>query len=438
MIAAYLLLCIFLGGSVQGVWGNLALQILGILLVGYSVLVPDRQPAFSPIPFVLLLVGITLVLLQLIPLPPELWTRLPGREAIAAGFDSLGYQRPSLPVSEMPYTTVMTLTSAIPAISIFLATLTLRPAPRWIALAIIASTMIAILLGAVQVVGGKGSWAYFYPFTNLGAVGFFANQNHMATLLLTAIPMIALTTLILKSDRRSAAARYGMGAALLVLLIAGIALNGSLAALALVIPVLLASLALIPVSLGWRRIILPAAMASFAAGIVLVAANPIGVGTIGSSASIAAGSREQIWKTTVTAIEDTFPVGTGLGTFEQVYRQYEDPAGVNAEYVNHAHNDYLELMLDLGLPGALLIVLFVCWWAVTAVKIWRSPLCPPVVRAATIATAAILAHSLVDFPLRTAAISAIFAALVAIMAEHSAAQTTTRDESRSGRHIKLG
>lgn len=109
------------------------------------------------------------------------------------------------------------------------------------------------------------------------------------------------------------------------------------------------------------------------------------------------------------------------------------------EYVNHAHNDYLELVLELGTAGAVLIVLFLLWWAVAAARIWQSQLSTPFARASTIVTAAVLAHSIVDFPLRTAAISAIFAAAIAIMAKDLAsAPVRQRGESRPTRHVKLG
>jgi polysaccharide biosynthesis transport protein len=82
----------------------------------------------------------------------------------------------------------------------------------------------------------------FVPLTNVGAVGFFANKNHMATLLLVAIPMAAALVASAKSQKRSAnMGRYGVAAAMTGLLVIGIALNGSLAATALALPVLVAS-----------------------------------------------------------------------------------------------------------------------------------------------------------------------------------------------------
>ena len=97
---------------------------------------------------------------------------------------------------------------------------------------------------------------------------------------------------------------------------------------------------------------------------------------------------------------------SGLGSFARVYDLYEDPASVTNTFVVHAHNDYAELALETGVPGNLLMLLFLAWWA-AAWRIWQSAEAGPFARAAAIASAAILAHSLVDFPLRTAAIAPV-------------------------------
>ena len=55
--------------------------------------------------------------------------------------------------------------------------------------------------------------------------------------------------------------------------------------------------------------------------------------------------------TTVEIIKDSFPIGTGLGTFSTVYRRYEDPSRVTRQFANHAHNDYVEAVLELGAAG---------------------------------------------------------------------------------------
>jgi O-antigen ligase len=442
VLGSYVLLSIVFGGSAQGKWTNLALQVLGIALLCVAAINEAKREAADRSQLLiggLLIAGLAVVLVQLVPLPTSLWTLLPGRQFLEQGFRTLGYPEPALPISEAPYTSILTLFATIPAIAVFVVFMRLRPDPRWVALAVVTATVLAILFGAVQVSSGPNSWAYLYKINSGGAVGFFANGNHMATLLLVAIPMAAALLASSKSDRRSAAGRYATAGALLVTLMVGIGLNQSFAAYGLALPVLFASFSLLPATVGWRRIALPVAAIATFGGIVLLATKPIGATAMQASATGSVTSRAEIWNTTGKAIAETFPVGTGLGTFDQVYRQYEDPTLVTSQYVNHAHNDYLELVLELGAAGMALIILFLGWWAVAAARIWTSPFSTPYSRASTIVTATILAHSVVDFPLRTAAISAIFAVSVAIMAQHLASAPEPRKgELRPTRHVKLG
>lgn len=441
LVSLYLLLCILLGGSAQGVWTNLALQLIGVALIAWAAIapVPPAEGAERPtIPYVLLGLGGAIVLLQLVPLPSELWTALPGRDAIARGFSLIGKNPPALPISEAPYDSVATLFTLIPALAVFVGVTILRPSPRWLALAIVAGTACSVALGALQVAGGAGSWAYIYPIHNPGAVGVFANRNHMGTLLLVSIPFA--TALLVSAKTERTGSRQGLlavGIAALALILVGLLLNGSLAALALVLPIILASASLLPGALRWRRAALGVAMVALAAAMIVLARAPIATGE--GPAETVAETRPEIWRTTMIAIGDNLPTGTGLGTFREVYQQYEDPSAVSTSYVNHAHNDYLELVLELGLPGLLLILLFLGWWIAATVQQWTSPLSTPFGRAGAVASAAILAHSVVDFPLRTAAIASIFAVAIALMAQrlHSA-EHSTPGEKRSGRHVKLG
>jgi O-antigen ligase len=443
LVGGYIFLCILLGGSAQGVWLNLAVQLLGIALLGWAAISP-REVVSATTRGVsiewLVIATLAVIVLQLIPLPQDLWEKLPGRDGITAGFAALGYPPPALPISETPYKSVMTLFAAIPALAALFATERLRPSPRIVAGAVIAGIVLAVILGVIQVGGGRSSWAYLYPITNPGAVGFFANRNHMATLLLVGIPVAAALFASARADRRSALANKGVAAALFLVIALGIVLNGSIAAFGLVIPVAIASAALVPAGMTWRRLALPLAGIALIGGVVLLVTRPIAVAEADPSTARSVAGRVEIWATTSSAIEQTFPIGTGLGSFEQIYRQHEDPAQVTRFFVNHAHNDYLEIVLELGLAGAILIVLFLAWWAATAIRIWKSPLSTPFARAATVATAVVLAHSIVDFPLRTAAISTIFAACLGLMAQdrRSAAPAAKRGELRPSRHVKLG
>jgi O-antigen ligase len=180
---------------------------------------------------------------------------------------------------------------------------------------------------------------------------------------------------------------------------------------------------------------LVAASCTFVVTVAFLADSPVEAKLTGTETASITG-RQEIWHTSLQAGMAAFPIGTGFGSFEQVYHLYEAPWGVTNSYVNHAHNDFIELFVEGGLPAALLIAAFIIWWFVAARNAWRDG-GSPMARAASIASAAILGHSLVDFPLRTTAVGALFAFSIAVLA---APQRERERHSIDGqpRHVTIG
>jgi O-antigen ligase len=104
-----------------------------------------------------------------------------------------------------------------------------------------------------------------------------------------------------------------------------------------------------------------------------------------------------------------------MGTFVPVYAMQQRPedAPIDA-YVNRAHNDFMELWLEAGVAGLALVALFLGWLLSRSLQLWRltasgREIDLSIARAATVASALIVAHSFVDYPLRTGAMMAIMA-----------------------------
>jgi O-antigen ligase len=111
------------------------------------------------------------------------------------------------------------------------------------------------------------------------------------------------------------------------------------------------------------------------------------------------------------------------------------------EYVNHAHNDYLEVALETGLPGILLLLAFLAWFALAALTAWRSSAeGGNLARAATLVILVVLLHSLVDYPIRTAAVAAVFAASCALLLPPRVRRRSSREGAKpsTARHIEAG
>ena len=119
-------------------------------------------------------------------------------------------------------------------------------------------------------------------------------------------------------------------------------------------------------------------------------------------------ARAEIYQQTGKAIRDAPVLGTGLGTFAAVYRVYR--TGRIGLRVNMAHNDYLEIVLELGVPAAasflasLVAIALIC--AGGALGRRRNPELPAVGLAACTLVGA---HALVDFSLQIPAVAATFA-----------------------------
>jgi len=437
---AYLLACLILGGSAQGIWQNTLLQLAGLGIIAWAAATGDEPlPKSAQALMLILIAAFVIVVLQLIPLPASLWAH--GlRMRIAEGYSLLGRPVPSLPLSLTPYASLSTLLAIIPPLAMFCAILRLGAfRASWLAAALLAGAVAGITLGALQVVapGAASPW-YLYHETNRGvAVGFFANANHMADLLVCGLPFIAALAAGGRSrniQRYSALLIILAGAALL--LVVGIALNGSLAGYTLAVPAIAASILI--VAPAQRSVRVPVAIIAglaLVAAVAAMASTSIGSSRIGQEASGSVESRQEILKTTGRAIRDTMPFGSGLGSFVKVYPLYESADHVTPEYVVHAHNDYAELALELGLAGVLLIGVFLAWWTAAVRAGWRTGGGGPYARAASIASAVILVHSVVDFPLRTAAISATFAMCLALLINRRPAQRQDPADLRPARHL---
>src|SRR5690606_6002719 len=146
---------------------------------------------------------------------------------------------------------------------------------------------------------------------------------------------------------------------------------------------------------GLRRVAPLVLVPLVAAGIVAVLATAEGRRMLAESSALSPDARQAIFAHSWQAIRDFLPSGSGLGSFAEIYRLYENPGAVGLSYVNHAHNDYLEWLLQTGLPGGLLLTAFLLWWGWRAWRVWYARDADPFARAAVIAGATILVHSIV-------------------------------------------
>jgi O-antigen ligase len=439
---AYLFACLILGGSAQGIWSNMLLQLVGVAIIAWAALDRSEErvaPAARQL-LLLTILALAVTAIQLVPLPHGLWASLGPRAEVAEGLRALGAQHPSEPLSLTPAAGLDTVLRIIPGLALFCAMVRLRAyRPLWLAFALIAGTLAGIALGAMQVASSSAvasPW-YLYEETNPGrGVGFFANADHMATLLVMTIPFLAaMVAAARKSSMQRYSAAVAIAAGLGIVVLVGVALNGSLAGYGLALPVMAASaLIVLPPSSRLRLWVVGLAVLLVLGSVAALETTSIGSNRLGEHAASSAQSRADIFATTSRAAADFMPFGSGLGSFRSVYQLYERPDRVTTEYVVLAHNVYAELALELGVAGIVLILLFLAWWVAGVWRAWRTAEAGPFARAAAVASAAVLIHSLVDFPLRTAAIGACFGMCLALLADSRAAPPKERKALRKRRH----
>ncbi|WP_177198461.1 O-antigen ligase [Novosphingobium sp. CF614] len=287
---------------------------------------------------------------------------------------------------------------------------------------LVVGAVVSIFLGIFQKMQGPDSAYYIYEVTNRGGVvGFFANRNHLATLLLVTLPFVGALAVSPKRGSKHDHAKVGrlMITGCVALLIAlGVVIVSSAAGWLLLPPAFFAAVAVfvrgehgaIP-----RTLLQVGAVVGLVCCIAAVVA-PIKVNDLGDKLSgIDPHMRNLSIRTTAAAALDYLPFGSGGGTFRLIYPLYEDANKASNEYMNHAHDEYVEIALEHGLPGVALLGAAIMFWFAQARRLWRRGEGEVLARAGCIGVGILLAHSLVDYPSRTAAMAAVGAFAAALM-----------------------
>ena len=434
ILPAYLALGLLFGGSSrEGVLANGALQVLGALILLWCALDPRLPGPDQRARWLQAAAGIfaIYILFQLVPLPPGIWTMLPGREFVVDGIGAFGRQNlPAMPLSLAPQETLDGLLRFLPPLAVFVLTYKTasRRADGRMLIVIVAAAVASSLIGWVQIFDGRESPLYFWGVTNRGSpVGLMANANHQAMLLNAALPfcMAHLSQLKVHSDMGDAdAGQFLLASFAALLLVIGVLIAGSLAGYILF--GLIAALSFLMYrgrKVRLRDGLVGLGLALGVAGLGWwLASSPILPALGVTSLSDSELGRPNTWRLTLSAAADYFPFGSGLGTFERLIPMYEDPATVTGTFLNHAHNDYLEVWLELGLVGAFLILLALVTFARLSLIAWKSESGESgrMKKAASIAAGAIFLHSIVDYPLRTETIAMLAAFAIGRLATHSA------------------
>lgn len=440
LIALYALLaCAFLfgGGARADIYSLVLLRPLAILFAGYALIrLSPKQFAPLGVPVLVLLATMALAALQLVPLPPAVWTALPGRELVVQISRDTGMGAIWRPLTLTPGRTWNTLFALfVPLATFLLLAIQDRPKRDELLWPILAFGLASALLGLAQVIGPEEGPLYLYRITNPGnAVGFFANRNHNAIFLASLIPLLVYVALRAQAgDARANVALVGsIGLAAFIFPL--ILVNGSRAGAGAAIGALVASALL---WWNWQRrrgnmarqrgklkrwlgpLLL--GIAALLGGLTWWLSRSLATQRM-AGGSLADELRLKVLPYVVDMIAIYFPVGSGFGSFDLAYKALEPPALLMPEFLNQAHNDLLQPVIEGGAPAAGILVLACGWFAIAGFRCWRvfsaatHQGAPPDAGAfAWLSLAVLLAGSMVDYPLRTPSLMVVAVLLACIV-----------------------
>lgn len=430
---AWLWLCLILGGASQGAMlANMALQVGAACIIAYWLWRGGSLELHRAdhVPLAILAAALLWIAIMFIPLPPALWQNLPGREFVMRGYRLLDIPLPWLSMAMAPDRALRSVLGLLAPIAAFFVARRMDDAQaRRMVTGIIVIAALSAALGLAQQATGQQSILRFYSPTNRDVpVGLFANTNHFALFLACSLPFAAAWVATLQV-KKTAKRKYLIGLAIYAALLALVLIVGrSLAGLAFLILSLIGAAYIV-----WGRAASGRAKMLFLTGVAVAAIatlsslTVIGTGTIGAKFEDAPNSRANMTPVTATAGMEMAPTGSGLGSFTQIYAMHQPDRYTSTTWVNHAHNDYAELYLELGIPGLLLIAAFLIWFARAGYQIWKRRAQPDIViaQAAWLSIALLLLHSLVDYPLRTAAMASLFGVAVGLICRAASPTTTT-------------
>lgn len=320
-----------------------------------------------------------LSLLYIIPLPASIWTALPGRDLISQIDAAAGLGDVTRAAAISPRSAINAALALIVPITALMLLIEVDRAGSYKLLPLLIGLGLASgLIGILQSIGNPQGPLYFYQITNNGsAVGIFANRNHQAVFLAMLFPMLAAYTAMSKFQKSDNGLRFWLcclaGSVLVPLILA----TGSRSGLLLGLAGLLSSV--------WiYRSTTAKTKGAERKGHFL---RDMVIGGIGISLLVAATifmsraqavdrifgftdseSRTDFWQPILVMAHKYAPAGAGPGSFDAGFAAIEPDALLDSTYLNHAHNDWLELYGELGFPGVAVVIAFLLALVLTYIQ----------------------------------------------------------------------
>lgn len=393
------------GASRADVAGQVVVRVASMVSLG-AVAAFGARPWLDVRPVLFLLVVITLIpAIQLIPIPASLWAAVPGRAALIAA---------DLPSSARPLSLVPDLTvNALASLCVPFAGLALIAQLKRPQLLGVDILVLAVLASGVMGLAQLAGVVVENPLINhgLGEVsGNFANRNHFALFL-----AIGCATLPVWAVQGAEQVRWrgvvGLALVILLLLIvlatgsrsgSVLAVVGTVAGITIVWPGLMRGLRTLP---RWLSVVGLVVLIAALAGLIALsfgASRAVALSRVFDQ-DVAEDLRWRAAPVVFVMAKHFFPVGIGFGGFDPLFRMHEPDALLSPSYLNHAHNDLLEIILEGGVLSLVVLLAALGWWAVASYRVWRAQPESGILNArlGSVIVLLLLLGSAVDYPVRT-------------------------------------
>ncbi|MES2986266.1 MAG: O-antigen ligase family protein [Pseudomonadota bacterium] len=446
---AFLVVAFLLGGSARGdVQSLIVLRPLSVFVCGLGLwTLSMRHLRQYRAMFGLAAAFFVVIGIQLIPLPPSIWTTLPGRELIKSLDQAAGLGDVWRPISLFPSGTENALYSLFTPLAVLIlgAQLEREQQQRLLPL-MIGLGIISLLLGLLQIAGSSDSNLYLYDVSNKGSpIGVFSNRNHAAVFLACLLPMLAVYASTNIQTAHQARFRLGLGLITAVVVIPLILVAGSRAGMIVAIvglaaiPLLFRKPAVLKERKVKKRKFNPIAVLGIVGvcGLTLLFALFSRAESLGRLLAYDGSEdlRSRIWGPIADISWKYFPAGSGFGSFADVFQLHEPSQLLKPTYVNHAHNDLLEMYMTGGILGVALLGAIAIMWAIASYRAWRhrqdNVRGLSMARMGSVIFIMLGIASVADYPLRVPSMMC-FIVVVALWLKSSTAPKATATEVANG------
>lgn len=421
ILALLALVVAFTGGASR----SDAIQIVALRSLSAVFLIPPilyiRKEDVASNRLLLTLFGcfVLLVALQLVPLPASLWQNLPGRSDIYRLDVALGLDGIWRPLTLAPMRTWNVLGSlVVPAAGLLLA-VGCRASSLTLLRLVAALGILNALTGLLQIATGRSSALYFYEMTNRGSpVGIFANENHASVFAACAMLVVATLGFRVRKLPVPAWEKLAYPPAFFLILLVSLA-GGSRAGFAASMGAICMTIVMLALSgrpagkqsarnLAFRwmdshprlLLVFPVLIMALIAVAFIALDRAPAFDDILKKDSLD-DLRWSLWSVLAAMLKAHWLFGSGFGSFEQVYHIYEPPALLIPQYINQAHNDWAQMIIEGGVAAGGLLIILVAWIgrAIIAISLRRERKVEAVFWMSILAIVGLA--SLVDYPLRT-------------------------------------